>query len=83
VSLIVSGPRRVYVIMLLWERVAGACAGRLHALSRIAGAIGAEPAVAGDRRSESVCHLILSVRLCRVLWKRLIGLRVLVLDPQP
>lgn len=82
-SLIVSGPRRVYVIMLLWERVAGACAARPHALSRVAGTIGAEPAITGARRSESVCHLILSVRLCRVLWTRLIGLRVLVLDPQP
>ena len=81
-SLIVSGPRRVYVIMLLWERVAGACAGRLHALSRGAGAIGAEPAVTGARRNESVRHLVLSVRLCRVLWKRLIRFRVLVLDPQ-
>ncbi|HLC43188.1 MAG TPA: hypothetical protein VJO34_16375 [Methylomirabilota bacterium] len=80
-SLILSGPRRIYIMLLFWERLADPCLGCPHALSRIQRAMGAEEPPNGAARCES-SRLVLTVRLQRILWRRLVGLSLLVLDHQ-
>jgi len=74
------GPRRVYVLLVLWERLVdgcGACPGALSSGARILGAPGDGRGVPG---CGPLCRLVMAVRLQRVFWKRLIGVNVLVLD---
>lgn len=75
-SFIVSGPRRVYVVMLFCQRLRNTCAGCPRALSRAARTIGAGPPCADPY------HLVLTIRLHRIVWRRLVGLSLLVLDAQ-
>ena len=81
-SLILSGPRRIYIMLLFWERLADPCLGCPHALLRIQRAMGAEEPPNGAARCESICRLVLTVRLQRIPWRRLVGLSLLVLDHQ-
>lgn len=82
-SFIVSGPRRVYVLMLFCQRLRNPCAGCPRALSRAARTIGADPPDGAVPPCADPCHLVLTIRLHRILWRRLVGLSLLVLDAQP
>ncbi|MBI2218721.1 MAG: hypothetical protein HYU51_15640 [Candidatus Rokubacteria bacterium] len=73
-----SGPRRTYVMLLFWQRITDPCAGCGQALARAGAALGNEPAV-GGAACEQPCRLLLAVRLHRILWRRLVGLTLLVL----
>jgi hypothetical protein len=46
-SLLVSGPRRVFVMLVLWERVTDACPGCPCALARLEQAIDASSSAGG------------------------------------
>jgi hypothetical protein len=81
-SFILSRPKRIYVLLLFWERLADPCLGCVRALSRIPRAMGNEEWQKGGARCESICRLVLTVRLQRILWRRLVGVSLLVLDPQ-
>lgn len=82
-SVIVSGPRRVYVLLFLCRRVADACASCHRAVSAAEHALGADGQRRGGRDCGSLCRLVMAVRLHRVLWRRVAGVSLLVLDPQP
>lgn len=76
-SVVVSGPRRVYVILLIWQRLTESCCACPRSLSRAGEAVASEP----SPTCNPLCRLVMRVGLQRVLWQRLIGLRVLILDP--
>ena len=76
-SVILSGPRRVYVVLLFWQKLADPCTACARVLSGVERALGAEPSTTGIPRCQSFC-----LRLHRVLWRHLVGLSLLVLDPQ-
>ncbi len=81
-SVILSGPRRVYVVLLFWERVADVCSACPRALSRVEQAVGAERSTNGGARCDALWRQVATVRLQRILGRRFIGLRLLVLEPQ-
>jgi len=83
VSVVVSGPRRVYVLLLFWQRLVDACATCPRALSSAGRALGAGDSSHVTPDCGPLCRLVLAVRLQRVLWRRLIGVRLLVLDSGP
>lgn len=74
-SLILSAPRRVYVLLLFWQRV-NPWSG--HALLRTERTIGVDSP--GD--GHSLCHVVAAVRWQRILWRRFVGLSFLILDSQ-
>jgi hypothetical protein len=76
VSVVLAGPRRTYLLMLFWRaRTDGAAARR--ALAEIEARLPANPPDAGGRHGG---RAILSLRFHRIVWKRLIGLSLLILD---
>ncbi len=79
-SLVLCGPRRVYVLLVLWERLADGCGACPRALSSGTRVLGGQPAATAGSGCGPLCRLVMAVRLQRVLWKRLIGVNVLVLD---
>jgi hypothetical protein len=81
-SLILLGPKRVYVVLLFWERVEDPYGALRRSLSRIDQALGAEGSGYHEDGCTSACRLVLAVRWHRVLWERLIGLSLLVFDSQ-
>jgi hypothetical protein len=81
-SLILLGPKRVYVVLLFWERVADPDCALRRSLSRIDRALGAEGPGYDEDGGTSACRLVLAVRWHRVLRERLIGLSLLVFDSQ-
>jgi hypothetical protein len=77
-SVVISGPRRVFVMLVLWERLAGASViGCRRALARLEQAIGAP--MPPDRAPG--WRQTVWIRLQRVLWGRLVGLHLFVLEP--
>ncbi len=80
-SLILLGPKRVYVVLLFWQRVPDPRGAWRRALAQIERALGSEGAGDDEGGCTSACRLVMAVRWSRVLWERLIGLSRLVLDP--
>jgi hypothetical protein len=81
-SVLVSGPRRVFVLLLLWERLADVgVAGCRRVLTRLEQAIGASPHAPQSGWAGPGWHQTIWIRLQRVLWGRLVGLHLFVLEP--
>lgn len=80
-SVVVSGARRLYVVLFFWQRLAEPCSGCLRSLSRAVSALGATETAATAPPCLPVCRLVVRLGLQRVLRRRLIGFSVLVLDP--
>jgi len=81
VSVVVSGPRRVYVLLLFWQRLTERCATCPRSLSRMGDVIGVGEARGAVPPCDVLCRLVMRVGLRRVFWRRLIGLTLLILDP--
>jgi len=81
-SLILSGPKRIYVLLLFWERNADPCAGCPCSLSRVSQTLGAEESGEDANGCVPLCHVLMACRIFRTLWGRLIGFSLLVLKPQ-
>lgn len=79
-SVVVSGPRRVYVLLLFWQRLTERCATCPRSLSRIGDAIGVSEAQGAVPPCDALCRPVMRVGLRRVFWRRLIGLTFLILD---
>lgn len=81
-SVILSGPRRVYVVLLMWRRADDTSQVALRALSEIDRAIGGDPR-RHEQHAGSISHAVLTVRLQRILWRRLVGLSLFVFHSSP
>jgi hypothetical protein len=81
-SVVVSGPRRLYVVLLFWQRLTEPCSACPRSVSRAASALGAREAPATAGPCNPVCRVVVRLGLQRVLWRRLIGFSVFVLDPR-
>jgi hypothetical protein len=81
-SLILLGPKRVYVVVLFWHRVADPDCALQRSLAQIDRALGGALPSADEGAGKSACHLALAVRWCRIVWKYLIGLSLLIWDTQ-
>ena len=79
-SVMLCGPRRVYVLLVLWERLVDGCGTCPRALSSGTRVLGADGTGRAEPGCGPLCRLVMAVRVQRVLWKRLIGVNVLVLD---
>lgn len=77
-SVILSGPRRVYVVLLMWRRVDDAGPVALRALSDTNRAIGSRDRRPDEQHAGTISHAVLTVRLQRIFWRRLIGLSLMV-----
>jgi hypothetical protein len=80
-SVLVSGPRRVFVMLVLWERLTDVCLGCPRALARLEQAVGASPPLPHARWGAPGWRETVWIRLQRVLCGRLVGLQLLVLEP--
>jgi len=77
-SVMLSGPRRVYVLLLFWQPV-----GRDVEDSRPLPPIERAMSVSHRRapaHDHALCRPVVAVRLRRVLWSRLVGFSLLVFD---
>lgn len=81
-SVLVSGPRRVFVMLVLWERLTDACPGCPRALTRLEQAVGAAPAAPVARWGAPGWRQTVWIRLQRVLCGRLVGFHLFVLEPE-
>ena len=78
-SILVSGPRRLYAFLIFWERLTDPCVTCPASIARAGRGLGdADPAQACN----PVCRLVLRVGVQRLVGRRLIGFKILVLDPQ-
>ncbi len=82
-SLILSGPKRIYVLLLFWQRLTDPCATCPRCLERVGEALGTGGPRQNRNGCEPLCRVLMACRVSRVLRRRLIGLSLLVLDPQP
>jgi hypothetical protein len=80
-SFILSGPKRIFVMLLFWERLAGQCATCPFSLTRTSPALGAHDAGTDRAGRRPFCRVVLACRISRIFWRRLVGLSFLVLDP--
>jgi hypothetical protein len=80
-SVLVSGPRRVFVMLVLWERLTDARLGCPRALARLEQAIDASPSRPRAGRGADGWRQTVWIRLQRVLFGRLTGLPLFVLEP--
>jgi len=80
-SVLASGPRRVFVMLVLWERVADVCLGCPRALARLEQAVGAASPAPRARWGAPGWRQTVWIRLQRVLCGRLVGLHLFVLEP--
>lgn len=81
-SLILSGPKRTFVMLLFWERLIGPCATCPFSPARISQALGADDAGTDRTGRRPACRVVLQCRISRIFWRRLVGLSFLVLDPR-
>lgn len=82
-SVVISAPRRLYVILLFWQQVADACSICPRSVARLRHALGGVDGSGPTPTCEPVCRIVMRLGLHRVLRRRLIGFSVLVLDPDP
>jgi hypothetical protein len=80
-SLILLGPKRVYVVWLFWQRGPDPRGAWRRALAQMDRALGGEGPGSDEGGGPPTCRLVMAVRWSRVLRERLIGLSRLVLDP--
>jgi hypothetical protein len=81
-SLILLGPRRVYVVLLFWQRVPDPRGAWRRSLAQMDRALGSEGPGDDEGGCPSACRLVMAARWSRVLWERLMGLSLLVFDSQ-
>jgi hypothetical protein len=81
-SLIFIGPKRVYVVLLFWQSVANPYCALWRPLAQVDRALGDVLPGEDEGACRSACHLVMAVRWGRIVWKRLIGLSLLVFDAQ-
>jgi hypothetical protein len=82
-SLILSGPKRIYVLLLFWQRLADPCATCPRSLARAGHALGVQ-SIQGDRNPCAVfCRVVMAWRALRIVRRRLIGLSLLVRPSPP
>jgi len=79
-SVLVSGRRRVFVMLVMWERLTDVC-GCPRALARLEQAVGASPESPRALWGAPGWRQTAWIRLHRVLCGRLIGLHLFVLEP--
>lgn len=77
-SLILSGPRRVYVVLLFWDRLDAGCSSCPATLSRTRDALGVD-ARGPAAPCRSWCRLLFALGAQRAIGRRLVGVRLLVL----
>jgi hypothetical protein len=82
-SLILSGPKRIYVLLLFWHRLADPCATCPRSLVRAGQALGADDPKADGSGCIRFCRVVMACRIFRVFWRRLIGLSLLVFELPP
>jgi len=80
-SFILSGPRRTFVMLLFWERLAGPCAACPFSLTWTSRALGADNAGTNRTGRRPSCRVVLACRVSRIFWRRLVGLSFHVLEP--
>ena len=80
-SLILLGPKRVYIVLLFWQRMTDPRCALCRSLAQIDRALGGEGPGYGGEECESGGRLVIAVRWYRILWERLIGLSLLVFQP--
>jgi hypothetical protein len=80
-SFILSGPKRILVMLLFWEPLAGQCATCPFSPTRISQALGADDAGTDRTGRGPFCRVVLACRISRIFRRRLVGLSFLVLDP--
>jgi hypothetical protein len=78
-SVVVSGPRRVYLLVVFSERI-GAGVGRHPPLAALERTMRLGPAAGGGGLAGTASPPLVAMRLQRVLGRRLLGLSFLVLD---
>jgi len=78
-SIVLLGPRRVYMMLLVWQRLVDRHDSRPVALARTESALAAT-IPSPHQHAEPMSRFVLSARLHRVIRRRLIGLTVLVLE---
>ena len=81
-SLILSGPKRIYVLLLFWQRLAEPCAVCPLSLARMGQVLGAEDSREDGNGCSPFCRIVMAWRISRIFWRRLIGLSLLVLEPE-
>jgi hypothetical protein len=79
-SLILLGPKRVYVMLLFCQKVPDPRGAWRRSLAQIDRALESEGLGDDEDGCTSACRLVMAVRWHRVLWERLIGLSLLVFD---
>jgi hypothetical protein len=79
-TLMLVGPQRVYVVVLFWHRVTDPSWAWQRSLARLDRALSDRLPQEDEDACGAACHLVLAVQWCRIVWKRLIGLSVLVFD---
>ncbi len=78
-SILVSGPRRLYAFLIFWERLTEPCETCPASIVRAGHGLGSpSPGPA----CHPACRLVLRAGLQRLVGRRLIGFKLLVLDPQ-
>jgi hypothetical protein len=80
-SFILSGPKRTFVMLLFWERLAGSCATCPFSLTRTSQVLGADDTGTDRTGRRPSCRVVLACRVSRVFRRRLVGLSFHVLEP--
>ena len=80
-SFIFLGPKRVYVVLLCCQKLADPCCVLRRSFAEIDRVFGTEQPAYGGTGDTSGGRLVTAVRYYRILWERLIGLSLLVIDP--
>lgn len=79
-SIVLSTTRRIWLILLFWERVPASCADCPRA--RQTPVVAGGPSLAAGPACPPGCRIVRSLRLHRIVRRRLVGLSLLVLDPR-
>jgi len=80
-TFILLGSKRVYMVLLFWQRVTNPRCALSRSLTQMDRALGSEgPGYCGEECKYG-CRLVMAVRLHRMIWARLIGLSLLVFEP--
>jgi hypothetical protein len=81
-SLILLGPKRIYIVLFCCQKLADPCCALRRSLLEIDRAFSTEQqAYNGDGYTSGV-RLVTALRCYRIFWERLIGLSLLVFDPR-
>ena len=80
-SFILIGPKRIYVVLLCCQKLVNPCCVLRRSLAGIDQTFGTEQLAYGRDGHASGGRLVTAMRCYRILWERLIGLSLLVIDP--